>query len=401
MRAYLYKAMNDGGRIVRGRGEAINPADLEVRLSRLGLDLVSYRMLGTGRRRGGRHAVRRPELITFCFQLEHLVRAGVPILAALADLRDSIDHRALREVTAALIESIEGGKTLSGAMEDFPDTFKSVFVSLIRAGEASGSLSEVLAKIGENLKWQDEQTAQTRRLLMYPAFVTVVVVLVLCFLMMFVVPQMVSLLANMGQELPLQTRILIATSKFFIAHWYWVAAALLLAGSGAAIAFRTDWRVRHWADGALLRLPIVGGLARKIILTRFANFFSIMYASGITVLDCLRAGEDIVGNSVLREAVRDAGRRIRDGGGISASFAQTGLFPPLVIRMLRVGEQSGALEQALHNVGYFYTRDVRDAIEQLQALLTPVLTIVLGLFLLWIIVAIFGPIYDLLTQIRF
>ncbi|MCC6201399.1 MAG: type II secretion system F family protein [Gammaproteobacteria bacterium] len=400
MQAYRYKAMNDVGRIVRGRGEAINPADLEVRLSRLGLDLVSYRALGAGRRRGARRVVRRPELITFCFQLEHLVRAGVPILAALADLRDSIERRALREVTAALIESIEGGKTLSGAMADFPDIFDPVFVSLIRAGESSGVLSEVLAKIGENLKWQDEQAAQTRRLLIYPAFALVVMLLVFGFLMVSVVPQMVSLLAAMGQALPPQTRVLLVVSRFLAAYWPWLLGASLAAVAGGVVAVRTSWRLRDLADELLLRLPIIGGIARKIMLARFANFFSIMYAAGITVLDCLRAGEDIVGNAVLREAVRDAGRRIRDGGGISASFAQTELFPPLVIRMLRVGEQSGALEQALNNVCYFYTRDVREAIDQGQALLSPVLIVVLGLFLLWIIAAIFGPIYDLIAQIR-
>jgi type IV pilus assembly protein PilC len=225
--------------------------------------------------------------------------------------------------------------------------------------------------------------------------------LVFGFLLVAVVPQMVSLLTTMGQTLPIQTRALLWFSQFLVVYWPWLLAVLVLGSVAAAVALRASWRIRDFADELLLRLPVVGGIARKIMLTRFANFFSIMYAAGITVLDCLRAGEDIVGNAVLREAVREAGRRIRDGNGISASFAQTGLFPPLVIRMLRVGEQSGALEQALRNICYFYTRDVREAIDQAQALLSPVLISVLGLFLFWIIVAIFGPIYDLIAQIRF
>jgi type IV pilus assembly protein PilC len=167
------------------------------------------------------------------------------------------------------------------------------------------------------------------------------------------------------------------------------------------VAVRSSEGVKGLVDGLLLKLPVIGGIAKKVILTRFSNFFAIMYGSGITVLDCIRAGEDIVGNRVVRDALREAGRQIADGGGISASFAATRLFPPLVIRMLRIGENTGALESALYNVGYFYTRDVRDSIERLQSMIIPFLTVILGFFLLWIIISVFKPIYDLLTQIRF
>lgn len=400
MEAYRYKAVNARGHVLQGRIDAANPADLEVRLSRLGLDLVNYRELRRHHHVTGR-GIRRVDLITFCFHLEHLVRAGVPILEGLADLRDTIDNKRLREVTAAMIESIEGGKNLSQSMADFPAVFPSVFVSLVRAGEQSGQLNRVLARIIENLKWQDEQAAYTKKLLLYPAIVTVVVIAVMFFLMLYVVPQLITFLATMGQELPLQTRALIATSDFMVAYWYLVLFVPLALAVGAVVAFRANPRFAERIDDWMLHVPIVGPVLKKLIVTRVCQVFSIMYSSGITVLECMRNAEQVAGNRAVANAMREAGRQIADGGGISRSFAATRLFPPLVIRMLRVGENTGALEEALDNVSYFYARDVAESVARLQALIMPVITMVLGVVLFWIIASVLGPIYDLFTQIDF
>ena len=400
MEVYRYKAMNARGRVLQGKVDAINPADLEVRLSRMGLDLINFRELKSKNVRAAGHGIKRVDLITFCFHLEHLVRSGVPILEGLADLRDTIDNRRLREITAAMIESIEGGKNLSGAMADFPVVFSAVFVSLIRAGEQSGRLSEVLQKLIENLKWQDEQAAHTKRLLFYPAVVGIVVTCVVFFLMLYVVPQLITFLRTMGQNLPLQTRALIAMSGFFAKWWYLFLALPLLAAGGIWGLLRVNPQFVQRYDEFLLRIPLYGPILKKIIVTRVCLVFSIMYTSGITVLECMRSGEEVADNQAVRRALRDAGRMIADGGGISASFAATGLFPPLVVRMLRVGENTGALDEALNNVTYFFTRDVRDSVERLQTLLLPALTIVLGALVLWIIAAVLGPIYDLFTKIK-
>ncbi len=400
MESWRYKAVDQRGRTVRGRIEALNPADLEVRLGRGGLDLISHGQVRAAHSLFADRGIRTVELITLCFHLEQLIRAGVPIVEALADLRDTVDHRRLRQVTAAMVESIEGGKNLSQAMSDFPGVFDSVFVSLVRAGEQSGRLPEVMRKIMENLKWQDEQAAYTRKLLLYPAIVASVVTGALLFLMLQVVPQLVSFLGNMGEALPLQTRALIATSGFLAAHWLWLL--LLVLGLLAAVPLTLKFRpeAAHHFDSWKLRLPLVGPVLRKIIITRICSVFAIMYTSGITVLECLRTGEEVAGNLAIRRALREAGRRIADGGGISASFAATGLFPPLVIRMLRVGENTGALDEALDNVTYFFTRDVRDSVIRLQTLIMPVLTVVLGLVVLWIMSAVLGPVYDLFTRIE-
>lgn len=401
MEVYRYKAMNDQGRVLQGKVDAINPADLEVRLSRLGLDLVNYKEIKTKNKNVTGRGIKRTDLITFCFHLEHLVRAGVPILEGLSDLRDTIDNKRLREVTAAMIESIEGGKNLSGAMEDFPFVFNKVFVSLVRAGEQSGQLGLVLEKIIENLKWQDEQAAHTKKLLMYPSLVAVVVLIVVVFLLVYVVPQLTSFLSTMGQELPLQTRVLIACSDFLRHYWFIVIPLPVIAVFGVWFAVLSNPRFAEKMDGLKLRIPVIGPILKKIIITRVCNVFSIMYSSGITVLECIRTTEDVAGNKAVQRAVREAGRMIADGGGISNSFAQTDLFPPLVVRMLRVGENTGALEQALGNVTYFYTRDVRESIGNLQAMIMPGITIVLGGIILWIMSSVLGPIYDLFTQIQF
>ncbi len=398
MDAFRYKAMDQRGHILRGKLNAVNPADLETRLSRMGLDLLNFQALRARASTGTR--VRTVDLITFAFHLEQLIRSGVPILEGLADLRDTLDHKRLKEVTAALIESIEGGKNLSGAMADFPTVFDTVFVSLIRAGEQSGRLPEVMQKIIENLKWQDEQTAYTKKLLMYPAIVSVVIVVVLFFLMVYVVPQLVTFLATMGQTLPLQTRALIATSKFISDYWPWLATLPPVLFAAFVFGLRTNPEFAEKMDGAKLKLPLLGPILKKLVVTRVCSVFSIMYTSGITVLECIRSGEEVADNRAIRTALRDAGRSIADGGGISASFAATGLFPPLVVRMLRVGENTGALEEALNNVTYFFTRDVRESITRAQTLILPTVTVLLGLIVLWIMLSILGPIYDLFTQIK-
>ncbi len=401
MEVFRYKAINERGRVLRGKVDAVNPADLETRLSRMGLDLVNYKELKSKRKNITGRGIKPRDLITFCFYLEHLVRAGVPILEGLSDLRDTIDNKRLREVTAAIIESIDGGKNLSGAMEDFPFVFDNVFVSLIRAGEQSGRLEEVLQKLIESLKWSDEQAAHTKQLLVYPAIVALIVTAVLFFLMIYVVPQLISFLSTMGQELPLQTRALIWTSAFLVDYWYLILAAPLAAGIALWTATNSNPVFARRLDGWKLQVPIIGPILKKIIVTRVCNVFSIMYSSGITVLDCIRTCEDVADNKAVQQAIRDAGRMIADGGGISASFAATELFPPLVVRMLRVGENTGALEEALGNVNYFYTRDVRESVDRLQAMILPGITVVLGGLILWIMAAVLGPIYDLFTQIKF
>ncbi len=396
-----YKAMDERGRIATGRMEAANAADLELRLERMGLDLVNFAEAKIRASASSGSRVPRRELIGFCFQLEQLLSSGVPVIEGLVDLRDSVEDRNLREVIAGMIESIEGGKTLSGAMEEFPQVFDGVFVNLVRAGEFSGQVGAVLQKITETLKWQDEQAAQVKKLLMYPTFVGLVVLLVLAFLMTYLVPQLVGFIRNMGQELPWHTQALIVISNVFVDYWWAIVISPVVIGMIGMLLYKSSPGFQYAFDDFKLRVWVLGPILKKIILARFANYFALMYASGITVLDCVRISEGLVGNKAVEEATRRAGRQIADGASISAGFESTGLFPPLVLRMLRVGESTGALDTALLNISYFYNRDVDESMQRLQAMIGPVMTVVLGGVLGWVILSVLGPIYDLISQIDF
>ncbi len=399
MTAFDYKAINDDGKIVLGRIEAANDADLEMRLARMGLEMIRARPARRGGLSLGRGRVGRQELITFTFHLEQLTRAGVPILEGLGDLRDSVSNPRFREVISTLIEDIEGGRTLSEALERFPAIFSRVFVSLIRAGEASGLLPDVLRELTESLKWQDELAAQARKIVMYPAFVGLVVIAVFFFMMIYLVPQLTSFIAGMGGELPLHTRALIALSGFLTDYWYLVLAAPPVLFFGLRLGARTSPRIRYEVDRLKLSLWPLGPILRKILLARFASNFALMYGAGITVLDGLRITGELVDNKVIEEALARVQRQIGEGVGLTAAFENTALFPPLVLRMLRVGENTGALDHALNNAAYFYTRDVRESIERVQTLIEPTMTVILGLLLGWVMMSVLGPIYDILTRI--
>lgn len=396
-----YKAMDERGRIATGRMEAANAADLESRLERMGLDLVNFAEAKIRSAASSGARVPRRELIGFCFQLEQLLASGVPVMEGLVDLRDSVEDRNLREVVAGMVESIEGGKNLSQAMEEFPQVFDGVFINLVRAGEFSGQVGPVLRKITDNLKWQDEQAAQVKKLLMYPTFVGLVVMLVLAFLMTYLVPQLVGFIKNMGQELPWHTQVLIGVSNFFVDFWWLIILFPVVLVIAIMAVYNASPGFQYAFDDFKLRVWVIGPILKKIILSRFANYFALMYASGITVLDCVRISEGLVGNKVVEEATRRAGRQISDGASISAGFESTGLFPPLVLRMLRVGESTGALDTALLNISYFYNRDIDDSMQRLQAMIGPAMTVVLGGILGWVILSVLGPIYDLISKIDF
>ncbi len=400
MTLYSYKAIDARGARRLGRIDAANLHDLEQRLARAGLDLVRGAP-SLPARRVMRRGVHRRELIDFCFHLEQLAQAGVPIVESLADLRDSFAATRMREIAAGLVEAIEGGRSLSQALAEFPRAFDAVFVGLVRSGEQSGRLPEVLRSLTESLKRQDELVAQTRKLLLYPAFAAVLVVAVVFFLMLYLVPQLAALLRGLGQDIPLQARLLIAVSGAFAAWWWAILAAPVAASLALRLAARRDSSLAERLDRAKLSLPVVGPILRRIALARFASNVASMYSAGITVLEAIRASEEIVGNRAMASALAGVRRRIAEGLSLTAAFEEARVFPPLVVRMLRVGENTGALDTALLNASYFYDREVREAIASLQALLGPLLIVVLGAVLFWVIVAIFGPLYDVLTKVKF
>ncbi len=402
MPSFEYKAIDKTGQPARGGLDAVNEVDLELRLRRMGLDLITCKQVDRHSKSiGAGGSITRQDLINFCFDMEQMVRSGIPILDGLRDMRDSIDSPRFREVLTVMTEDMEAGNVLSQCMSTHPDVFDRVFVSLIRAGEQSGQLPEVFQNLAETIRWQDELLSQTRRLLMYPAFTLVVVLGVMAALLIFLVPQIAQLFKSMAMELPTQTKVLLAISGF--ARDFWLPILLLptVAVITVVVVVRRSSKAAYLWDHAKLQIPVVGPIIQKIIMSRFTNTFGLMYRSGITVLDAIRISEDVVGNRVVADGLNRAVQQVASGEGLTDTFNNLGLFPPLVIRMLRVGESTGALDTALANVTYFYNRDVKDAVDKGMKMLGPALTLILGGMIAFVIWAVLGPVYDILGKMKF
>lgn len=398
MALYQFRATNASGEINKGQIEALNERDLESQLKRVGLLLVSFKLLKQ-RERIVKSLPRR-EVIDFFFQLEMLVRAGVPLLASLGDLRDEAGSPSSRDLCSGLFEKIEAGATFGEAVAAYPGVFSTTNVSLIRAGEVTGQLPEVLKEIVRALKWQDEMASTTKKLLMYPSFVLVVIGGVVFFLMIYLVPQLVGFLSNMGQELPFQTRLLIGLSRVFVDYWWAMLTVPVVLFVGLMSLAAAVPGVRFKLHQLQLGLPYVGPVLKKIILARFADTFALMYRTGIPLIEGLTYCQDISDNMVIQLALRRVRERVINGAALSESFAAERLFPSLVIRMLKVGESTGALDSSLSNISYFYTRDINESVGRVQAMIEPALTVVMGLILGWIMMAVLSPIYDTISKLK-
>jgi type IV pilus assembly protein PilC len=398
MATFRYKAVDRTGRAARGTLDAMNDVDLELRLRRMRFDMIACRPVEPRSIRP-RDSVRRQDVINLVFDLEQISRAGIPMLDGLRDLRDGMDNSRLREILTSVVEDMQGGQVLSQCLGQHPAIFSNVLVSLVRAGEQSGQMTEVLENLGTTLRMQDELAAQARRLLVYPGVVLVVVMAVMAFLFTYLVPQVTVLLRTMGVELPLQTRLMIAVSDIIPGYAHLLVGVPVVAIVAAVSLLRSSERARFAWDSVKLQVPITGPLLQKVIMARFATVFALLYRSGITILDALRTSEAIVGNRVIGEAIARATGRITAGASLTDAFRDLGTFPPLVIRMLRVGEATGALDTALANVTYFYDRDVRESIERGMKLLEPALILVLGASLLLIMWAVLSPVYDILGKL--
>jgi type IV pilus assembly protein PilC len=312
-----------------------------------------------------------------------------------------VDNAGFRQVIGSLLEDIEGGLKLSEAMANHPYCFDQVFVSLVRAGEQSGQLVQVLDELAENLKWQDEMAAQAKKALIYPLIVLVVILGVITALMTFLVPQLAATFKTMVPKLPRETEVLIFISKMFVRWWYLILGLPTAACVTLWIVAQSNERVQQAIDAASLKVPVLGQLRQKIILARFSTYFAMLYRAGISVLECIHICEKIVDNRVMERGLQRVGRSISEGQGISQAFIATQLFPPLVLRMLRVGETTGALDTALLNVSYFYNRQVREGMARLQTLIGPFTTLILGGLIIAVLYSIFLPLYDVISKIKF
>ena len=401
MPLFQYKAIDASGKFITGSLDAGNAHDLELRLEKMDMDLVTFKQKDPGADLFGRNKIGRRDLINFSFYLEQLTRAGVPILEGLSDLRDGEENPTFRDVITGLIEAIEGGNSFSQALAMYPKIFDDVFISLIRVGERSGKMSHVLVDITETLKWQDELLAKARKIITYPAVIGTLVMSVVMFMMIFVVPDIMGAIVGLGGEIPIETRALMATSNFLVNYWYVVIAAPFVIFFILQYLYKTSSKARFRLDGLLLKLPIVGPVNEKIKISRFTRYFSLMFASGITVLDAINLSKGVLSNTVLEDGIERAWQQISEGSSISEAFKNIGIFPPLIVRMLRVGESSGQMDKSLDNVSYFFDRDINDSIEKLEPVLQTAMMATIGIIVMWLALSVLGPIYDTISTIDF
>jgi type IV pilus assembly protein PilC len=398
---YRYRAIDATGRRVGGHLEAADLADLETRLTRMGLDLLRAQVIAAPRFKSAMtRQIARRKLLDFWFQLKELLRVGVSLQTALGDLRDTHDDP-IKSIAAQLLDGITAGQTLSQAMAALAPVFHPVSVSLIHAGETAGELTRVMEDLIATLKWEDELIAKTQKLLLYPAFVASVVLAAMLFLLLYLVPQLQTFLRQMGETLPLHTRLLFWLADVLRQYGAWLLPAMLFAFVAVIWFFRHSPAARHRQDAFLLALPLVGDVLRKIALSRFAALFALLYAAGIPVIEAIGVTRNAVGNQIIRQALAASEDAIREGRALSAAFADTGFFPPFVVRMLHVGETTGALDAALANVRYFYNRDVETAVGRAERLIEPLLTLLLGALLGWVMFAVVGPVYDVISHVDF
>jgi len=398
---YSYKALNQTGRRVTGQMTANNDADLFQRLKQVNLELISAKVHSgnAGLTSLLASKIHNRELVQMCLHLQQLSAAGVSLMDGLADVRDSTDHRRLRDLMAEVHEDVAAGMSLSDAFGRHPKVFGTVFKSLMVAGEESGNLTESFTQLVKHLKWTDAVEKKVKKAIRYPTFMLIILIGMFMSMMIFVVPPLVSFLKGEGQELPLVTLSLLSTSDFVLAFWWLILSVPVALFIGFKVLAKSSEKIAYRVDFYALRMPIFGEIMRKISLSRFAHFFATMFQSGVPILTCLDTAARVVGNLCLIRSLETVRSGVADGNPLSVGLRNTGEFPSLVIRMVKIGEESGNLGDTLNNVTDFYDRDVDEAVDGLVDMISPIMTLIGGGIMVWIIVAVMGPIYNSLSKV--
>lgn len=399
MAQFTYSALNERGRKMTGTMVAENEIDLETRLKEIGLDLITYRE--QTRRASKSTKIKLKDMIVLCLHLEQLSRAGVPVHEAIADVRDSTESTKLRDIMTDVLEKVKTGSTFSEALANYPRVFNEIFVGLIAAGEKNGNLTESFVNMSMHMKWTNDLRRKVKKAIRYPIALLLVMTVVIAILMVAVVPKLLKFISEQGFEIPAHTRALIFVSEAFQSHWYLILGTPVLFFTFIMMLYRTSEPFAYKLDALLLKLPVIGPTVRKIDLARFTHFFSVMFKSGINIPEALVAARDVVKNRVIKESVEIVHRSIVEGNNLTSSLRISNQFPTLVIRMFKVGEDSGNMNDAMSNIKFFYDREVNDSVDTMVGMIQPILTLVMGALIFWVIAAVFGPLYQSFSQMKF
>jgi general secretion pathway protein F len=339
------------------------------------------------------------ELSLLTRQLSSLLGAGVQLVDALGALAEQSTRAATKRLLSQVRERVREGSSLGDALAAHPDTFSDLYVGMVRAGEAAGALETVLDRIADFSESQAEFVAKVSHALTYPIIMICVGSAIMFFLMSYVVPQVATIFQQSNAALPLPTRILIALSNLLSNYWMFLVLAIVSAIAGISWGLSTA-RGRRMYDNWLLRLPYIGPTVTRVICARFARTLATMLQSGIQLLPALASVKHVVTNGLLADAIEESRTSIREGHGMSHPLAQSGLFPPLLVEMIRVGERSGEVEQMLERVADTYEREVERSLSQLTSLLEPLMTLAMAGVILFMMLAILLPIFQLNQLMR-
>lgn len=397
MQNYSYTAKDERGKQVQGTLAAEDEIDLANKVSNLGFYLVRFK-IPTGEEKssaGGRLGRMKPkEVLNFTFHLSTLLDAGVPLVTALRELAEDEERGNIRNIVGDIRSRVEAGSTLKDALSVHPASFSKLFTAIVGAGENTGKLSGSLNELAALLTWQIELGAKVKEAATYPLILFVVMVGVVALLVVKMIPTFEPIFKDMGVSLPLPTQIVLGVSRSVRQGWYIILGAVILFAVFYKF-YNSTANGRYQIDSVKLKLPILGDLLRKISLSRFCHTFSLGLRSGVNILTALDFAADVVGNMRLRRSVIKAKDAVNVGEKLATSFKESGEFPPIVVRMMGVGEQSGSLTQTLEKVNEFYDREIPATIKAMFALFEPMMIVIMAAIVGGIAIAVFLPMFKM------
>ncbi|TCS71885.1 MSHA biogenesis protein MshG [Sulfuritortus calidifontis] len=400
MPAFAYKARNSRGELLTGRQEGTSPEAVADELARSGLIPVEVRpakatgefKLSLPKLLGDR--VSDLDLMLFVRQMNSLLKAGVPILRALTSLADSAVKPALRNVLNGIREGLAAGRELSVSLRRYPNVFPDFFVNMVRVGETTGRLEEVFLRLYHHYEFEIDMRERVKGALRYPAFVVVAILAAIVVINVVVIPAFAKVYAQAKVELPLLTRILIGTSDWMVHWWPLLLGLLVLIVIGFRLWVGTPAGAYHWSR-LLLKLPIAGKIVHKAALARFAKSLAVGHASGLPITQNLTSVARVVDNVYLASRIEQMRDGVERGESLTRVAAAAGVFTPVVLQMLAVGEETGDIERLLNEVGDMYQRDVEYEVKALSDQIEPILIVVMGILVLIVALGVFLPLWDL------
>jgi type IV pilus assembly protein PilC len=392
---FVWEGTDKQGRRAKGEISSSNPALAKAELRRQGINATRVRKKGQGFKLGGGGAIKSGDIALFTRQMATMMRAGVPLVQSFEIVADGVDKPKVRELVLAIRSDVAAGNTFASALRKHPVYFDDLFCNLVDAGEQSGSLETMLDRIASYKEKTESLKNKVRKAMTYPMAVIVVAIIVSGILLIKVVPQFQTVFAGFGAELPAFTLFVIHISEVVQAYWWGFLLGIAAAIAGFVAARRRSKALRDAIDRLALRTPVVGNIIEKSAIARFARTLSTTFAAGVPLVDALNSVAGATGNSVFVNAVYKVRDDVSTGQQLNFSMRATGVFPNMVVQMVAIGEESGALDTMLDKSATYYEEQVDNAVDNLTALMEPMIMSVLGVLIGGLIIAMYLPIFQL------